>query len=78
MRDCWPAPRPMTEGLVRGWLVRGRRVEESGGKGKVGDTLAVQGIADGVGLCVFESDCCDCEVSESGVGKGRRVFWYNY
>ena len=38
------------------------------------DTLAVQGVADGVGLCIFEGYCCDCEISQSGVGKGRGVF----
>ena len=44
----------------------------------VGDTLAIQGIADGVGLRVFEGNCCDCEVPQSGVGEGRRVFRRNY
>lgn len=44
----------------------------------MGDTLAIQGIADGIGLRVFEGYCCDCEVPQSGVGEGRRVFRRNY
>ena len=47
-------------------------------EGKAGDTLAVQGVADRVRLCIFEGDCCDCEVSQSGVWQGRGVFWCNY
>ena len=70
MRDCWPAPRPITGGLVRGRGLDGREEE--------GDTLAVQGVADGVGLCIFEGDCCDSEVSQSGVREGRGVFWCDY
>ena len=49
-----------------------------GAEGLGGDTLAVQGVADGVGLCIFESDCCDCEVSQCGIGKGRGIFWCDY
>lgn len=56
-----------------GWL----EISYSGIEG-FGDTLAVQGVADGVGLRIFESDSCDCEVPQSGVGERRGVFGYNY